>query len=95
MRSLLAALDAGAEDAREEDGELVIYTDPKELHAVLQSVKDAGLTVNEAKLSYVPSSEVVVADKDTAGKILRLFDAIDDSDDVVDVHSNADIQADM
>lgn len=93
--ALLTALDAGAEDAREEDGELVVYTDPKALHAVLGSIKAAGLTVKEAKLSYVPAAPVVVDDIETAQKIIRLFDAVDDQDDVVDVHSNADIQVDV
>jgi YebC/PmpR family DNA-binding regulatory protein len=93
--ALLAALDAGAEDAREEDGELVVYTDPKELHAVLSAVKAGGLTVISAELTYVPAAEVPIADKETAEKVMRLFDAIDDCDDVVSVHSNADIQVDL
>lgn len=91
--ALLAALDAGAEDAKEEDGELLIYTDAKELHAVLVALKEAGLTVTSAELTYVAAAEVPVVDKETAEKVIRLFDAIDDQDDVVNVHSNADIQA--
>ena len=93
--ALLTALDAGAEDAREEDGELLIYTEAKELHAVLAAVKAAGLTVKSAELTYVPAAEVPITDTETAEKVLRLFDAIDDQDDVVNVHSNADIQADI
>lgn len=93
--ALLAALDAGAEDVHEEDGEMVIYTDPKELHAVLGKIKSAGLTVKEAKLSHVASSTVPITNKEDAEKIIRLFDAIDDQDDVVDVYSNADIQVDI
>lgn len=93
--ALLMALDAGAEDAREEDGELVVYTDPKELHAVLSAVKAAGLTIKTAELTYVAAAEVPITDKDTAEKIIRLFDAIDDCDDVVNVHSNADIQVEV
>lgn len=93
--ALLAALDAGAEDAREEDGEMVIYTDPKELHSVLSNVKVAGLTVKSAELTYVAATDVPVTDKETAEKIIRLFDAIDDQDDVVNVHSNADIQVEL
>lgn len=93
--ALLTALDAGAEDAHEEDGELVIYTDPKELHAVLKAVKEAGLTVKEAGLTYVAAADVPITNKETAEKIIRLFDAIDDQDDVVNVHSNADIQVDL
>ena len=93
--ALLTALDAGAEDAREEEGEMVVYTDARELHAVLKSLKEAGLTVKEAKLSYVPAAEVSITDEETARKVFNLFDAIDDQDDVVDVHSNADIQVDV
>lgn len=93
--ALLTALDAGAEDAHEEDGELVVYTDPKELHAVLSAVKAAGLTVKTAELTYAAAAEVPITDKETAGKIIRLFDAIDDCDDVVNVHSNADIQVEI
>lgn len=93
--ALLAALDAGAEDAREEDGEMVIYTDPKELHGVLANLKTAGLTVKSAELTYVPAADVPITDTETAEKIIRLFDAIDDQDDVVNVHSNADIQVEV
>lgn len=93
--ALLTALDAGAEDAREEDGELLVYTEARELHAVLAALKAAALTVKSAELTYVAAAEVPIADKETAEKVIRLFDAIDDQDDVVNVHSNADIQADI
>ncbi len=93
--ALLTALDAGAEDAREEDGEMVVYTEAKELHAVLKGLKEAGLTVKEAALAYVPHAEVAIDSKEVAEKIIRLFDAIDDCDDVVNVHSNADIVAEL
>ena len=39
--ALLAALDAGAEDAREEDGELFVYTEARDMHTVLDQIKDA------------------------------------------------------
>jgi YebC/PmpR family DNA-binding regulatory protein len=93
--ALLTALDAGAEDAREDDGELLVYTEARELHAVLAALKAAGLTVKSAELTYVAAAEVPISDKETAEKVIRLFDAIDDQDDVVNVHSNADIQADV
>lgn len=89
--ALLTALDAGAEDAREEDGELLIYTDAKELHAVLQRIRDAHMTVKEAGLTYVPTVEVTVDNEEKANKIVKLMDALDELDDVVNVHTNADI----
>ncbi|NCU30817.1 YebC/PmpR family DNA-binding transcriptional regulator [Candidatus Saccharibacteria bacterium] len=90
--ALMIALDAGAEDAREEDGELFIYTEARDMHAVLDKIKLAGLTVKEAELTYVASVDVLVEDQEKTDKILRLMDSIDDLDDVVNVHTNADLQ---
>ncbi len=90
--ALLAVLDAGAEDASEDDGELVVYTDMKDLHAVSQAIKDAGLEIADAELSYVANNEVPVDNQETADKLLKVLDAIDDLDDVQNVHTNADIR---
>lgn len=91
--ALLTVLDAGAEDALESDGELVVYTEQKELAKVRQAIIDAGLEVKDAELQYVPNSEVEVADQETAAKVIKLMDALDDVGDVVNVHTNADITA--
>ncbi|HTK39454.1 MAG TPA: YebC/PmpR family DNA-binding transcriptional regulator, partial [Patescibacteria group bacterium] len=93
--ALLTVLDAGAEDASEEEGELLVYTDMKDLHAVRQAIIDAGLEVSDAELQYVPNNEVPVDDEETARKLLRVLDALDDCDDVTNVHTNADITADV
>lgn len=93
--ALLAVLDAGAEDAIEEDGELIVYTEQKELAKVRKVIIEAGLTVVGAELQYVPNISVDVADVETAEKIIKLFDAIDELDDVVNVHSNANITVDL
>ncbi len=90
--SLMAALDAGAEDAREEDGELFVYTQARDMHTVLDRIKLAGLTIKEAELTYIASADVPVVDQEKADKVLRLMDALDDLDDVVNVHTNADLQ---
>lgn len=88
---MLQALDAGAEDMQEEGGESVIYTNPKELAKVRDTLRDAGVDVLEAELTYVPNNTVDVADKETAGKIMRLMDALEDIDDVSTTHTNFDI----
>lgn len=88
---MLTALDAGAEDVQEEGDESVIYTDPKELAKVRDALTAAGIKVEDAELTYVPSSTIEVTDKDTAGKIMRLMDALDDCDDVTATHVNFDI----
>ncbi|MBC7943294.1 YebC/PmpR family DNA-binding transcriptional regulator [Candidatus Saccharibacteria bacterium] len=89
--ALLTILDAGAEDALEEDGDIIVYTDQKELAKVRQALISAGLTVQSAELQYVPNSHVVIDNPEVATKILKLLDLLDDIDDVVNIHTNADI----
>ena len=90
--ALLAVLEAGAEDAQEEDGELIVYTDPKELAQVREAIKGGDLTITSAELGYVPKNTVPVTDEETVAKVLKVLDALDDLDDVTNVHTNADIQ---
>ena len=89
--ALLMALDAGAEDAEVEDGKLIITTDPKELHAVRDALNAAGLTVESAELTYQAKNTIMVEEADTARKIMKLMDVLDELDDVVATHSNFDI----
>ena len=89
--ALLTVLDAGAEDAEEDDGELIVYTEMKDLHAVSKAIADAELEVVDAELQYVANNPVPVEDEETTRKLLKLLDAIDDCDDVTSVHTNADI----
>ncbi|HVX24354.1 MAG TPA: YebC/PmpR family DNA-binding transcriptional regulator [Candidatus Saccharimonadales bacterium] len=88
---LMTALDAGAEDVQEEGGESVIYTAPTDLAKVRDALRNGGLEVTEAELTYVPNNTVEITDKDTAGKIMRLMDALEDLDDVSATHVNFDI----
>lgn len=93
--TLLTVLDAGAEDAVEEDGELVVYTDQKDLAKVRTEIINSGLVVKAAELQYVPNSLIEISDAETAAKVIKLLEAIDDLDDVVNVYSNVDITADL
>ncbi len=91
--ALLTVLDAGAEDAVEDDDELIVYTDQKDLAKVRTGIIDAGLEVKGAELQYVANAPVVITDQEVADKVIKVLDAIDDLDDVTNVHTNADIQA--
>lgn len=93
--ALLAVLDAGAEDAVEEDGELIVYTGLKDLAKVRSAIVNAGLSVTNAELQYVPNSLVEINELETAQKVIRLLDALDDLDDIVNIHNNADITVDL
>jgi YebC/PmpR family DNA-binding regulatory protein len=88
---LLTAIDAGAEDVQEEGDESVVYTAPTDLAKVRDALREAGVTITEAELTYVPNTTIEITDKDTAGKIMRLMDALDEIDDVTNTHVNFDI----
>lgn len=87
----LTAIECGAEDVIEEDGELVIYTDMKQLGSVRDELKNSGLEIVEAELVYAPNNVIQIEDADTAKKIVKIMDAIEELDDVVNTHSNFDI----
>lgn len=89
----LAAIDAGAEDIIEEPetGETVIHTAQADLAKVRDSLKAAGHEVVDAELTYVPNSTVEISDPETARKVIRLMDALEDLDDVTNTHTNFDI----
>ncbi len=92
---LMQALDAGADDVQEEGDESVVYTEPKELAKVRDALRAAGVQITEAELTYVPNTTIEVTDKDTAGKIMRLMDALDDVNDVTNTHVNFDISEEL
>ena len=86
---LMAALEAGAEDATEEEDGIEIITAASDLMKVRQALVDAGIEVASAELKYIANSTVPV-EGETAEKVEKLLDAIDDLDDVVAVHTNAE-----
>jgi YebC/PmpR family DNA-binding regulatory protein len=89
---LLTAIDAGAEDVQEDgEGESLVYTAATDLAKVRDALKAAGIEITEAELTYVPNTTIEVTDEATAGKIMRLMDALDDIDDVTNTHVNFDI----
>ncbi len=92
---LLTVLDAGAEDAIEEDSETIVYTEQKDLAKVRTAIVEAGLNVTSAELQYVANTPVAIDEKEQAEKVMRVLDALDDLDDVTNVHTNADITVDL
>jgi YebC/PmpR family DNA-binding regulatory protein len=89
----LAAIDSGAEDIFEEaeTGETVIHTAQSDLAKVRDALKDAGYEVVDAELTYVPNNTVEIADPETARKVIRLMDALEDLDDVTATHTNFEL----
>jgi len=93
--ALLTVLDAGAEDAIEEEGEMIVYTELKDLAKVRTAIIEAGLTVTSAELQYVPNNMIEISETEQAEKVLKVLDALEDLDDVTGVHTNADITAEI
>lgn len=91
---MAVALDAGAEDIREEDdNNYEIITAPEDFEAVKKSLADAGIPLGDAEVTMLPQSYVSLSGKE-AELMLKLMDALDDSDDVQKVYTNADIADD-
>lgn len=89
---MLGALDAGAEDVQEEDDATIIYTAQNTLAKVRDALKEAGVEIEQAELSYEPNNTVEITDEAVQGKIERLMDALDDLDDVSNTYTNFDIK---
>ena len=85
----LAAIDAGAEDVKSEDGVVEIYTQPSELENVRRAMEQKGAQVSSAETSLIPETTISVDNK-VAGQILRLIDRLEELDDVQRVYSNCD-----
>jgi len=86
-------LEAGADDIVNEDGELVVYTSPEAFEAVLNGINGAGMETDGAEISMVADTMVDLS-KEDGGKINRLIDRLEESDDVQNVYHNANIPED-
>ncbi len=92
---MLAALEAGVDDlVNNEDGSIDVLTAPEQLDVVKQAMIDAGLTPQVAELTMRASSTTPLGEKDSE-KMLRLQELLEDLDDVQNVHSNAEIEAEL
>ncbi len=85
------AIEAGAEDIQTGREIHLIYTNPEELYEVKENLEKAGVQVEKAQITWIPVSTVSVNDPETAKKVLRLIEALDDLDDVQQVIANFEI----
>lgn len=94
-RVMEAALDAGAEDVQMEGEQVVVYTEPNQFHAVKEALDGKGLEALAAELTMIPSNTVSVTDPEVAKKVLRLYERLDEHEDVQNVYANFDIAEDL
>ncbi|WP_421200300.1 YebC/PmpR family DNA-binding transcriptional regulator [Aeromonas enteropelogenes] len=86
-----AALEAGADDVvTEDDGSIEVYTTPNDFGTVLDGLEAAGFKAQSAEVTMIPSTEAEL-DAETAPKLMRLIDMLEDLDDVQEVYHNGSI----
>jgi YebC/PmpR family DNA-binding regulatory protein len=87
---LTAVLEAGAEEVNDLGDAFEVVGEATDLHAIRTSVTDAGMPLQSADIAWMPTVSVPV-EEDSARKVLRIVDALEDLDDVQNVWFNADI----
>jgi YebC/PmpR family DNA-binding regulatory protein len=85
-----AVLDAGAEEVVLESDTFEVFTDASDLVPTRTALQEAGIDYDSADIAFVPSLKVEV-DAETARKVFRLIDALEDLDDVQNIYSNYDV----
>jgi YebC/PmpR family DNA-binding regulatory protein len=91
---LIPAIDAGAQDISLDEDVFEVITDPAELPVVRDALSQAGVEIEQADVSQRPTARVPVGEAD-ASKLMRLIDALEDSEDVGAVHANFDVDSDV
>jgi transcriptional/translational regulatory protein YebC/TACO1 len=88
------ALEAGAEDVREDGSNFEVITAPEDFEAVKEAVDAASIATIAAEVTMLPQT-MAPLDGDAALKMIKLIDALEDCDDVQKVYTNADIPDDL
>ncbi len=88
---IMVALEAGADDVGEDDGDIEITTTPAAFSAVYEALESVGYTIAMAEVQMIPSNTVSISE-DVEESIQKMLDMLDDSDDVQNVYHNAEMQ---
>ena len=92
---MLLAIDAGATDVGSDGDKWQISTDPSDLHDVENVLRDAGFEIVSSDVTMIATTMVEVPDAESARPVIRVLEALDDNDDVQEVHANADIPVEV
>jgi YebC/PmpR family DNA-binding regulatory protein len=91
---LMAAVEAGAEDVTADEDVFEVIAEPADFTRVRRALEEAGVEMESAEMAYRPTS-LVPLDEAQAGRLMKLIEALEDSDDVSAVHANFDVSADV
>jgi YebC/PmpR family DNA-binding regulatory protein len=88
------ALEAGADDVKTEENEVVVIASTDAFESVKSVIEESGLKYSSAEVTMIPQNSVKIDGKE-AEHMLRLMEALEDSDDVQNVYSNFDIAEEL
>lgn len=92
---MMEVLEAGAEDIKEEDGNFVVYTEFTDFATVKEAIEKAGYEAINAEITMIPENMVEINDEDTAKKVMKLYEALEDNEDVQNVYANFEINDEL
>ena len=87
---MMAALDAGAEDFKDDGDSYEIITDPASFEEVRKALEEQKIPMASAEVTMIPQNYVSLTDPADRGSLERILDLLDESDDVQDVYHNWD-----
>lgn len=87
----LMTIDAGAEDIRWKDDILEIYTKPENLEEIKEKIKNNGIEIEDSGLEWLPKNEIDIKDESVKKQLERLFEALDENEDINDFYYNANL----
>ena len=91
----LAAIDAGASDTVREGAALEVHTGATDLARVRDALKDAGIKIEEADITYIPKQTVKIESEEDARKVLGMIELLEENDDVAEVYCNFEMDDEL
>ena len=88
---MMQALEAGAEDIAEENGKFIITTEFSEFMGVKENLEKEGFLIESAEFTMIPENNVEITDEEMATKVLKLYEALEENEDVQNIYANFEI----
>ncbi len=88
------ALSLNVDDIKEDEDSFVIYTSPKDFHSVKETLINEGIEISSSSITLIPQNTIRL-EGDRAKKVLKLFEALEEHDDVQEVYANFDVDKEL